>query len=196
MAVKYSWLTIVAVLVVSAATFAQGRKIDTTMKYTSAGYRVYCNNKSAEKNGLTISLIGFSNKSQRDANFEVKGRLKSAIVDDFNNDGFPDLLLCVYNGKDGNFGTVIGIASENNESIKPVYFPDILDDTKLRVGYKGSDEFTMIEGTVMRTFPVYNVADTANIKPTGMLRHIQYKMATTEGGVYKFKVLRTYETKL
>ena len=80
--------------------------------------------------------------------------------------------------------------------VSPFFSADILDDTKLRVGYKGSDEFTMIEGTVMRTFPVYNVADTANIKPTGMLRHIQYKMATAEGGVYKFKVLRTYETKL
>lgn len=196
MLLKNTCCWLISLLLVTVAAQAQGRKVDTTMKFTAAGYRVYCNNKSAEKNGLTVSLIGFASTARRDANFEVKGRLKSAAVDDFNNDGFPDLLLCIYSGKNGNFGTVVGIASEKNESIKPVYFPDILDDAKLRIGYSGKDEFVLIEGTLMRTFPVYDLTDTLNVKPTGLLRHIQYKMITAEGGVNKFKVLRTYETKL
>ncbi len=187
---------LIGLLLVTVAAKAQGKRIDTTMKYGTSGYKVYTNNKSVEKNSVTISMIGFANTAQRDASFEIKGVLKSAAVDDFNNDGFPDLLLYIFNGKDGSFGTVIGVASEKNESIRPIYFPDILDDAKLRTGYKGKDEYILIEGTIMRGFPVYDVTDTANVKPTGVIRHIQYRMVTAEGGGYKFKVLRSYETKL
>lgn len=183
-------------LLVTATAQSQGRRIDTTMKYGTSGYRVYSNNKSAQKNSVTISVIGFASTAQRDASFEIKGILKSAAVDDFNNDGFPDLLLYIFTGKDGSFGTVVGVASEKNESIRPVYFPDILDDAKLRTGYKGKDDYMLIEGTIMRSFPVYDVSDTSNIRLSGAIRHIQYRMITAEGGIYKFKVLRTYETKL
>ncbi|MBC7652562.1 MAG: hypothetical protein H7101_12525 [Deinococcales bacterium] len=166
------------------------------MKYTSAGYRVFASNKSAEKNSVTVSVIGFSSTAQRDASFEVKGILKGAAVDDFNNDGFPDLVMHIYNGKAAEMGSIIGIASDKNESIRPIYFPDILDDAKLRSGYKGNDKFKLIEGTLMRSFPVFDVTDTSATKPLGIVRHIQYRVFTAENNVLKFKVLRTYETKL
>jgi hypothetical protein len=175
----------------------QGRRIDTTMKYTTAGYRVYTNNKSAEKNNITISLIGFSNTAQRDASFEIKGVVKGAAVDDFNNDGFPDMVVYVYTGKDAEIGSVIGIASQKNESIRPIFFPDILDDAKLRTGYKGQDKFQLIEGTLMRSFPVFDTSDTTGVlKPLNIVRHIQYRVTISENGAQKFKILRSYETKL
>lgn len=184
-------------LLVTAAVSAQFRRIDTTMKYTTAGYRLYTNNKSADKNSITISVVGFSNAAQRDASFEIKGVVKGAAVDDFNNDGFPDLVIYVYSGKDASMGTVIGIASENNESIKPMFFPDILDDAKLRLGYKGQDKFQLIEGTLLRSFPVYDAADTSSVlKPLNVVRNIQYRVISGENGVLKFKAVRTYETKL
>ena len=196
MLLKNSCFLLMFLLLGATYLQAQNKRIDTTMKYGATGYKVYSNNKYAEKNSVTISMIGFASTAQRDANFEIKGVLKSAAVDDFNNDGFPDLLLYILNGKAGNFTTVIGIASEKNESIRPIYFPDILDDSKLRIGYKGNDNFMLIEGTIMRSFPIYNMLDTANIKPTGSIRHIQYRMITAEVGALKFKVLRSYETKL
>ncbi len=189
-------LFIVFLLIIGYSATAQFKRFDTTMKYTTAGYRVFANNKSAEKNNVTVSLIGFSNAAQRDASFEVKGILKGAAVDDFNNDGFPDLVMHIYKGKAAEMGSIIGIASNNNESIKPIYFPDILDDVKLRDGYKGNDKFILIEGTLMRSFPVFDVADTSAAKPLGIVRHIQYRVITAENDMLKFKVLRTYETKL
>lgn len=190
-------LLIVLCTIASKSKAQQGRRIDTTMKYTAAGYRVYTNNKSAEKNNITISLIGFSNTAHRDASFDVKGVVKGAAVDDFNNDGFPDMVVYVYNGKDATIGTVIGIASEKNESIRPIFFPDILDDAKLRTGYKGQDKFQLIEGTLMRSFPVFDTSDTTGVlKPLNIIRHIQYRVVSSENGGQKFKVLRTYETKL
>jgi hypothetical protein len=192
---KNSWL-FVWFLVATTAT-AQYKRVDTTMKYTTAGYRVYTNNKSAEKNNITISLVGFSNSAQRDASFEIKGVVKGAAVDDFNNDGFPDLVIYVYAGKVAAMGSVIAIASEKNEGIRPIYFPDILDDAKLRVGYKGQDKFQLIEGTLLRSFPLYDTSDTTSVlKPLNIIRNIQYRVTTGENGAFKFKPVRTYETKL
>jgi len=183
-------------LIITAAK-AQYRRIDTTMKFTTAGYRLYTNNKSSEKNNITISVIGFSNSAQRDASFEIKGIVKGAAVDDFNNDGFPDLVIYIYTGKDASMGSVIGVASEKNESIRPMFFPDILDDVKLRVGYKGQDKFQLIEGTLMRSFPLYDTSDSTNVlKPLNIVRNIQYKAIVGENGALKFKAVRTYETKL
>lgn len=192
---KNSWL-LLFLLVVTTAT-AQYKRIDTTMKYTTAGYRLYTNNKSAEKNSITISMVGFSNSAQRDASFEIKGVVKGAAVDDFNNDGFPDLVIYLYAGKDAIMGSVVAVASENNEGIKPIIFPDILDDAKLRVGYKGQDKFQLIEGTLLRSFPVYDTSDTTGVlKPLNITRNIQYRVTTGENGMLKFKAVRTYETKL
>jgi hypothetical protein len=192
---KNIWV-LLCLLIITNAT-AQYKKVDTTMKYTTAGYRLYTNNKSAEKNSITISVIGFSNSAQRDASFEIKGVVKGAAVDDFNNDGFPDLVIYVYSGKDASTGTVIGVASEKNESIRPIFFPDILDDAKLRLGYKGQDKFQLIEGTLLRSFPLYDTSDSTNLlKPLNIVRNIQYRVITGENGVQKFKAVRTYETKL
>lgn len=192
---KNSWVML-CLLIVTSAT-AQYRRIDTTMKYTTSGYRVYTNNKSADKNTITISLVGFDSKAQRDASFEIKGVVKGAAVDDFNNDGFPDLVIYVYTGKDAVTGNVIAIASEKNEGIRPIIFPDILDDAKLRTGYKGQDKFQLIEGTLLRSFPVYDATDTTNVlKPLNIVRNIQYRVISGENGVLKFKAVRTYETKL
>lgn len=174
--------------------FSQIKKIDTTLKMGAAGYHVYCSNKSADNNTTAIKPIGFESSAQ-EANFMIKGKVAKAEIEDFNNDGFPDLILYVYSGTNGEMGTVIAITSMANKSMSPIYFPDILDDAKLRIGYKGHDEFYLLEGTLLRNFPIFKTDDT-NDKPTGGKRVIQYQMTTTEReGVFKFKVLRTYDIK-
>lgn len=172
---------------------AQIKRYDSSMKVGKVGFRVLCNNKSAEKNTASISPIGFENTA-REISIEIKGRITKAEVDDLNNDGFPDMVLYVYNGGTKNTGTVIGISSDKNQGFVPIFFPDIADDQKLKVGYMGHDEFTLMEGTLLRRFPIYETADTANGKLTGMMRQIQYRVTATEKGAQKFKVARSYET--
>jgi hypothetical protein len=174
--------------------FGQIKRIDTTVKMGAAGYRVYCNNKSAENNTLSIKPTGFESSAQ-EANFLIKGKIAKVEIEDFNNDGFPDLILYIYSGANGEMGTVIGITSVGNKSMSPIYFPDILDDVKLRVGYKGHDEFYLLQGTLMRSFPIFKTEDAPD-KPTGGKRVVQYQMTSTEReGVFKFKVLRSYDAK-
>lgn len=190
--IKAVFLFLTIVLLTNSAS-AQTKRFDSSMKLGKVGYRVLCNNKNPEKNTATISPLGFENTA-REINFEIKGKIVKAEVDDLNNDGFPDLVLYVYNGGTKNMGTVIGISSDKNQGFVPIFFPDIADDQKLKTGYLGGDEFKLMEGTLLRRFPVYATVDTSNIRLTGQMRQILYRVTITEKGAQKFTVSRSYET--
>jgi hypothetical protein len=169
------------------------QRIDTTMKVGKVGYRVSCRNKNPDQNTVTISPIGFD-KDVRDFSFEVKGRVTKAEVDDLNRDGYPDLVFYYFNNDSIPKGNVVGISSEKNESVAPIQFPDIYNDPKLRIGYKGSDEFFLLEGYLIRRFPVFPVEGApASAEPGTLIRQIQYRVVPGEGGGYSFKPLRSYE---
>ena len=171
---------------------AQPRKIDTTASFGNASYRVRCNNKNENENDVLISPKGFK-EDVRDVSLTIKGRLRKILVDDLNDDGYPDLLLCIYGGANGEIGNIIAIASSGNNSLTSVQFPDIYRDPKLREGYEGHDEFAIRIGTLQQSFPIYKSGDTGT--PTDSTRVIQYKIVNGDGGGLTFKVLRSYEKK-
>jgi CRISPR/Cas system-associated protein endoribonuclease Cas2 len=181
-------------LITFSVVNAQYRKIDTTMKVGKAGYKIYCNNKNPDKNNLNVTPVGFE-KDARMISLEIKGRILGVEVDDLNNDGFPDVLLYVYSSDPNNYGKVFGIYSEQNTGIRPIIFPDILDDPKLKIGYKGHDEYILMEGSLMRRFPIYQNTDSAKMEPTGMIRQIQYRVVPNEPQGFKFKAIRSFDFK-
>ena len=169
---------------------AQTVKIDTSAMLSSTGYRVQCNNKSTDENIVTISPKGF-NKDVRGISFAVRGQVHKIIVDDLNNDGYADLMVCVYGGANGEMGNVAGVCFNGSDALVPAYFPDVFNDPKLREGYKGHDVFTMLMGFLQQSFPIYKSTDTDTA--TGGTRVVQYKLERNEKGTYNFKVLRTYD---
>lgn len=168
------------------------RKYDSTMKIGKVGYKVNCSNRNADKNTINISPVGFDN-SVRDFSFEIKGRIRRAEVDDVNRDNFPDLVLYVYTGDTLNKGTVICISSDGNNNVLPIVFPDIVDDLKLRDGYKGNDEFLLMEGVLTRRFPLFTIDSNGVSKPTGKTRQVMYRVAPGEKSGQKFSVMRIYD---
>jgi hypothetical protein len=169
------------------------RKIDTSMKVGKVGYRIICKNSSPEKNIVSITPIGFD-KEMREFSFEVKGRVTRGEVDDINRDGYPDLVFYVFSNDSIPRGNVIGITSEKNETVAPVSFPDIFDDPKLRIGYKGNDQFFLMEGILVRRFPVYPAEGApANVQTGNLIRQIQYNVVPGERGGLKFKPGRSYD---
>jgi hypothetical protein len=183
---------LVALLFSTVNAEAQARKIDTTASQGNVGYRVMCNNKDESENVVSISPKGFG-KEVRDLSFAIKGRLRKILVDDLNSDGYPDLILCIYSGINGTMGNIACVASSGNNSLVPAHFPDIYSAPKLREGYKGHDEFSVMIGTLMQSFPIYKPDDTDT--PTGGTRVIQYNIMNGENGNLTFKVLRSYEKK-
>jgi len=188
---KRFFIFLVMVVLINGVS-AQAKRFDTSMKIGRVGYRVFSNNKSEELNTVTISPLGFE-KEAREVTVQVKGRVNRSEVDDLNGDGFPDLVIYVINPGGKAKSTVFAIASESNQGFKPIYFPDVYDDQKLRVGYQGYDQYSLMEGMLMRRFPLYNATDTANIVPTGMIRQVQYRVMNGERGELRFKVMRSYE---
>jgi len=177
------------------AACASAQKFDTTIKMNAEGYHITSNNKNINDNSITIDPVKLTFSSRGLLNFPIKGRVTKAAIDDLNDDGQPDLIICFYNGANEAIGNIVGaVYSKEDKAIKPIYMPDIYSDPKLRDGYKGHDVFSLVIGTLLRKFPIYLPNDAPD-KPTGGIRTVQYKATPGEGGYLKFTVLRTFDTK-
>jgi hypothetical protein len=167
-------------------------KMDTTMKIGKTGYRINCRNREIAQNQLGIRPIGFESPANEALNFPVRGRVSKAMVDDLNGDGVADLILFIYTDSAAIHGTVLAFISDGTKTIVPAGLPDMELDGKLNSGYKGHDQFSMLEGTLLQKFPVFKPGDKE--VPTGGNRVVQYQLSRGESGAYKFSVLRSYDT--
>jgi hypothetical protein len=167
-------------------------KIDTTMKVGKTGFKVNCRNKEINSNQLSVRPIGFESPANETLNFPVKGRISSVAVDDFNHDGNADLIMFIYSDSNARHGTALALISDGTKSLMPCVLPDVALDGKINSGYKGYDQFTLMEGTLLQKFPVFKPDDKETA--TGGNRVVQYTFGRTENGGFKFAVLRTYDT--
>jgi hypothetical protein len=167
-------------------------KMDTTVKIGKAGYRVECRNKNYDQNQLSVRPVGFDNAAG-EANFMIRGRVAKAEIDDLNSDGYPDLVLYVYSDSSAIFGTVWAFVSKANKSFTGCALPDPMLDGKINEGYKGHDQFSLMEGYLLEKFPIYKTGDDKD-KPSGGTRVILYQLVPDEGARFKFLKVRTYDT--
>lgn len=180
-------------LLLTIISRGQFTRYDSTLKMGRTGYRVICSNKNTDQNELTVRPIGFE-KDARDMKFYIKGRVQKAEIDDLNNNGFPDIVVYIFSGLHNEYGNVFAFISEENKGFRPVGLPDANLNGKISEGYKGHDNFVLMEGTLMQRFPIYKSGDSTN-NPTGGNRTVQYSLIGTETGGYRFQMLRSYDTK-
>ncbi len=164
-------------------------RYDSTLKIGKVGFKIFCLNKSPDRNSLTIRPIGFKSEA-REASLEIKARVLSAEIDDLNNDGFPEIVIFILEPK-GN-KSLFCISSKENERMEPIFFPDITDDMRLSKGYRGKDEFKLVEGVLFRKFPIFE-SDTAIKQPSNKVRQILYRVISGEQGSWKFKSFKDFD---
>ncbi|MFM1972266.1 MAG: hypothetical protein RL185_948 [Bacteroidota bacterium] len=164
-------------------------KYDSTMKIGKAGYRIACLNRSPDRNVLNIRPVGFKSES-REASIEIRARVYGAEIDDLNNDGFPDIVIYIEDAAGKK--SIFPICSQDNERIAPILFPDILNDMEMSKGYRGKDEYKLVEGVLFRKFPVYPT-DTAIKVPTNKMRQLMYRVVPGERDSWKFKMFKQFE---
>ena len=127
-------------------------------------------------NTLTIRPEGLQ-VDNRLAFHRIDGNVVDAEIEDLNADGWPEVLVYIQSAGSGSYGSLIGYSVNNGKSMSPIALPDLTE--ALSEGYMGHDEFTVIETSLARRFPVYREGD-SNAEPTGPMRQIQYKLVEGE----------------
>lgn len=175
------------VFVVSVYTNAQTKAFTKTLKLRGVTFTVKSPNKSTD-NKVTITTRGLTRNTKlvRD----VDGRVTGAEVADLNVDGFPELYIYSKSDGSGSYGGLVAFGSNKNKSLSDISLPEIAAGSKESVGFMGHDDFAVVEGTLVRRFPVYKPGD-SNAKATGGMRQIQYKLRAGEAGwvLYADKVV-------
>lgn len=110
---------------------------------------------------------------------EADGTITGIEVDDLDANGYPEIYIYVSSAGSGSYGSLIARASNRNKSLTPIYLPPMTDDPKAAQGYRGHDEFAVVENALIRRFPRYLAAD-SNAEPTGGMRQIQYHLVAGE----------------
>jgi uncharacterized protein len=139
-------------------------------------------------NQLTITPSGLEivNRVMKQ---EIDGRVTGAEVADINADGSPEIYVYVNSAGSGAYGSLVAYSANNKKSLSGIYLPPLEDDKKNSVGYMGHDEFTIIENSFARRFPVYNEGD-ANCCPKGGTRQLQYKLVPGEA-TWQLKLVKS-----
>ena len=173
---KYVYL-IVAGCVLSSSVFAAPFNQDLSLQGVT--FHISTPNEGSI-NKLTISIDGLKSKTDPSEK-EIDGTVTGAEVADLNSDGSPEIYVYTTSAGSGSYGNVIGISINKMKSASDIFMPPITDDKKRGIGYMGHDEFAVVEGTLVRRFPIYKAGDT-NAKATGGLRQVNYKLKSGEAG--------------
>jgi uncharacterized protein len=129
-------------------------------------------------NQLTITPSGLQ-IDNRVIKQEIDGTVTGAEIGDINTDGSPEIYVYVNSAGSGSYGSLVAYSANNKKSLSEIYLPPLEDDKINSVGYMGHDEFSLIENSFARRFPVYNEGD-ANCCPKGGIRQLHYKLVPGE----------------
>lgn len=156
-----------------------GAGFDQTLSLQGIGFHVTSAN-TGSLNRVRIQPKGLKGDNTA-VEKAIEGTVGMAEVADLNVDGSPEIYVYVNSAGSGSYGSLVAYAANKKKSLSEIYLPPLQDDAKAAKGYLGHDEFRIVEGTLVRRFPVYRDND-SNAKPTGGTRQIQYKLKAGEAG--------------
>ena len=158
-----------------------GRGFDKTLSLQGISFRVSSAN-AGSVNQLRIQPSGLKdNGANALIEKEIDGTVVDCEVDDLNVDGSPELYVYVSSAGSGSYGSLVAYSVNKGKSITEIYIPPLTDDAEASAGYRGHDEFRVVESVLVRRFPLYREGDT-NAQPSGGIRQIQYRLKAGEAG--------------
>ena len=111
----------------------------------------------------------------------LEGRVTGAEAADLNVDGSPEIYVYVAGPDKLAKGALVAYSANKRKSLSEIYLPPLEEDAVNSEGYRGQDEFAVLEGVLGRRFPIYKAGD-ADRKPSGGMRQLQYKLSAGEAG--------------
>ena len=131
-------------------------------------------------NSVTITPAGLK-KDNSPVTVNINGVVTGAEVADLNIDSSPEIYVYVRATDGSKIGSLVAYAANNKKSITQIYLPDLSENKKNTVGYRGGDEFAVVESNFVRRFPIYP-EDKSIAAPTRRTRQLQYKLKAGEAG--------------
>jgi uncharacterized protein len=162
-------------------------KFEKTLSLHGITFHVTATNEGSI-NQLTITPSGLE-IDNRVIEKEIDGSVSGAEIADINVDGSPEIYIYVNSAGSGSYGSLVAYSANNKKSLSEIYLPTLENDKKNSVGYMGHDEFSIIENTLVRRFPVYNDGD-SNCCPKGGTRQMQYKLMMGEAS-WQLKLVKS-----
>jgi hypothetical protein len=150
---------------------------------------VTCANSSSINN-LVIKPAGLE-ADNTPITREVDGTVTGAESADLNADGSPEIYIYVTSAGSGSYGSLVAYSANKRKSLSEIFLPAVAENPKAGAGYRGHDEFAVVEGSLVQRFPIYGTGDT-NAKPSGKMRQLQYKLKQGEAS-WVLKLDRTIE---
>jgi hypothetical protein len=111
----------------------------------------------------------------------LNGDITRAEVADLDRDGSPEIYVVVRSPGRGLPGELVAYAANRKKSLSAIYLPPVSEDPTIAKGYRGEDEFAVVENTLVQRFALYDSAD-ASAGRTGKMREIQYRLMPGEAG--------------
>ena len=161
----------------SAGAAGEPGGFDQVLELQGISFHVICPNQGSI-NQLEIISAGLEIDNSV-INREIEGSVTGMQVADLNGDGSPEIYVYVHSAGSGTYGELIAYSANHKKSLSGIYLPPLADDAENFSGYMGHDEFAVIDGSLVRRFPIYADGDT-NSNPTGGTRQLQYKLIAGE----------------
>lgn len=162
-----------AVIILTGTLFetaAQNRPFAKTLKLLGITFSVSSPNR-AKSNTVSVKTRGLTFKNDV-FNEKAGGVVTGAEVADLNADGSPELYI--YITSLDKRGSVIAFSANSKKSLSYINLPELTSDQAN--GYRGGDEFTVIENSFARRFPTYG----SDGRATGKIRQFQYRLKAGE----------------
>ena len=111
--------------------------------------------------------------------------VEEVIIADLDRNGFDEIYILTRSSGSGSYGNIYGMVSNRDKSATPFYVPEIsekqMEKGGLFEGFMGHNKFSVEDGKLVNTFPIYLEND-SNLNPTGGKRKILYDLIAGEAG--------------
>ena len=131
----------------------------------------------ASANSVTVSTTGLEIDNSAWSQ-EVDGIVTRAEVADLNVDGSPEVYVYVKSTGVDAKGSVVAYVANNRKSLSIAFMAPLSDTPGAADGYRGQDEFAVLESVLGRRFPIHDETGA----PTGRMRQLQYTLNAGEAG--------------
>ena len=126
-------------------------------------------------NTVTVSTAGLEIDNSAWSQ-QVDGIVTGAEVADLNVDGSPEVYVYVKSSGADEKVSVAAYVANNRKSLSIAYMAPLSEIPGATDGYRGQDEFAVLEGVLGRRFPIHDEAGA----PTGRTRQLQYTLSAGE----------------